>query len=372
MRIAINSLSLSKTKVGMGKYIAEIINNAPKSDPYNIYFIYVSEENKKYFNLSQENIRPVLVHKIWTRGLMRIIWEQLLLPFSLYWNKINIYHAPGFVLPIFKVNKKTKYIVTIADMTFFSHPEYHVYWKRKYFKYMIPISIKKADQVIAISENTKQDILQMIPVDKNKIVVTYLGYDAHFSRQNKLKKNPVLKKYIINFPYILFVGMLEPRKNIPSLIKAFAAIKEKKSHKLVIVGKKGWMYGEIFTLIQKLKIEEQVIFTGYLHDEDLPSLYSAATCFVYPSFYEGFGIPIIEAMACGCAVITSNNSSMKEIAGEAAILVDPYNVKEIQNAIELLIADKAIKRKKEKEGITQAKKFTWEKMILQTKEVYRG
>ena len=371
MKIAINTLSLSKIKVGMGKYIAELVNNAPKADPYNTYFIYLSEENRKYFNLSHPNIELVLVHNMWTQGFLRILWEQFFIPFSLYWNKINIYHAPGFVLPLFKVNKKIKYIVTIADMTFFSHPEHHIYWKQKYFKYMIPLSIKKADQVIAISENTKQDILQMVPVDKKKIVVTYLGYDTSFSRQDKEKIKSTLKKYEITFSYILFVGMLEPRKNIPSLIKAFAAIKEKKNHKQVIVGKRGWMYGEIFALIKNLKIEEQVVFTGYIPDEDLPSLYSGATCFVYPSFYEGFGIPIIEAMACGCPVITSNNSSMREIAGDAAILIDPYNLMDIQNAIELLIKDKEVRRRKEREGITQAKSFTWEKMILKTKMVYQ-
>lgn len=370
MKIAINTLSLAKTKVGMGKYIAELVNSIPVSDQGNFYFIYLSEENKKYFNLSQGNIQQILVRRIWTNGLLRIFWEQLILPFSLCWNKINTYHAPGFVLPLFRVNKNTKFVVTIADMTFFSHPEHHIYWKQKYFKCMIPMSIKQADHILAISENTKKDILEMIPVNKNKIVVTYLGYDAFFSKQNKTKISAVLQKWWINFPYILFVGMLEPRKNIPSLIKAFAAIKEKRDHKLVIVGKKGWLYGEIFALVQKLKIEEQVIFTGYVPDEDLPALYSAATCFVYPSFYEGFGIPIIEAMACGCPVITSNNSSMKEIAGDAAIVVDPYNVKEIQNAIELLITDKVIRRKMEKQGVMQAKKFSWEKMISKTKEVY--
>ncbi len=370
MKIAINTLSLAKTKVGMGKYITELVNSIPLSDKGNFYFIYFSEENKKYFNLSQRNIQPILVRRMWTRGILRIFWEQFILPFSLYWNKINTYHALGFVLPFLRLNKKTKCVVTIADMTFFSHPEHHMYWKQKYFKCMIPMSIKKADEVIAISENTKQDILKMIPIGKNKIVVTYLGHDAIFSKQDKTKINTVLLKYGINFPYLLFVGMLEPRKNIPSLIKAFAAVKEKKNNKLVIIGKKGWLYDEIFALVQKLKIDEKVVFTGYVPDEDLPALYSAATCFVYPSFYEGFGIPIIEAMACGCPVITSNNSSMKEIAGNAAILVDPYNITDIQNAIELLIADKAIRINKGKEGIIQAKKFSWEKMVLKTKEIY--
>lgn len=371
MNIAINTLPLYNTKVGMGKYIVELVNKIPQIDKNSTYFFYVSQENANFFQFQEKNIILKKVPVSLSSPFGKLVWEHIFLPFSLWKNKIVLYHAPGFVLPFFKLNKNIKFIITLADMTFFSHPQYHMFWKQKYFKYMIPRSIHKADKVIAISESTKKDILKHVSVDEKKIMVTHLGYDTLFSKQSINKIIPILKKYNINFPYILFVGMLEPRKNVPSLIKAFAAIKNKQNHMLVIVGKKGWQYDKIFDWVQKLKLEQQVVFTGYVPDEHLSALYSGATCFVYPSFYEGFGIPIIEAMACGCPVITSNNSSMEEIAGDAAILVDPYDVQTITRAIETYLYNNDERKKRAKQGIKYVKRFSWETMVKKTEQIYK-
>ncbi len=353
----------------MGRYIVELTHSLPAFDPQNTYYIYVSKKNKSYFTLSEKNIVVKTISSFWCFLFFKIIWEQFFLPFSLWKNNVQLYHGTGFTLPFFK-SKKMRYVVTIADMTFFSHPKYHTWWKVFYFQHMIPPTLKKADIVIAISENTKSDVMKMIKISPEKIKSIYLGVDEKFLPQQEKEYKEILKKYSIPKPYILFVGMLEPRKNLDGLLRAYAPLKERLNHHLIIVGKKGWKYEPIFETVKKLELQNHVHFLGYVPDEDVPALYSAATCFVYPSFYEGFGIPIIEAMACGCPVITSNNSSMKEIAGNAAILVDPYNITDIQNAIELLIADKAIRIKKRKEGIIQAKKFSWEKMVFKTKEVY--
>ncbi len=369
MNVAINTLSLYKTKAGMGRYIGELVNQLPVLDPQNIYSIYVSKKNKKYFTFVAKNIVVKTISTIWNVPFLKILWEQFFLPFSLWKNEINLYHSTGFTLPFFKP-KKTKYVVTLADMTFSSHPEYHLWWKVCYFRYMIPRALKKADKVITISENTKNDIIKMIKISPEKIKTIYLGVDQQFSPQKKAFCKKIIKKYGLKTPYILFVGMLEPRKNIIGLLHAYALLKDRKEHELVIVGKKGWKYENIFETVKKLSLQNLVHFLGYVPDEELPALYSAATCFVYPSFYEGFGIPVLEAMACGCPVITSNNSSMKEIAGNAAVLVDPENKETIKDAIELILSHKKEQQRRRKAGLLHVKKFRWDVMAKQTKELY--
>jgi glycosyltransferase involved in cell wall biosynthesis len=362
MRIAINTLALYKTKVGMGRYIVELVNRVPKQDTKNKYLIYVSEKNRKFFTCSEENITIKLVPKIFSSPIGKIIWEQLFLLSSLQKNKIDLYHGLGFVLPLWK-RSKTKFLVTIADMTFFSHPQHHTFLKQVYFRFMIPRTLKNADKIITISKNTKNDILSHLNINAKKIENIYLAADSIFRPQKKEVWKKIKEKYQIKNDYILFVGMLEPRKNIPGIIKA-------KDLTLVIVGKKGWLYEEIFALVKSLKIQDQVIFTGYVPDEDLPALYKGAKCFVYPSFYEGFGIPIIEAMACGCPVITSKNSSMEEIANAAAITIDPNQPEAIAEAIKTIINNDKEREKMKKLGILHAKKFTWDTMARETMQLY--
>lgn len=371
MRIAINTLSLYKTKVGMGKYIVELVNRVPKTDTQNEYIIYLSKENEAYFDLCASNIKIKKVPRIFTYPFVKIIWEQLFLPFSMIKNNIDLYHATGFVLPLWKPTG-IKFVVTIADMTFFTHKQYHTWFKKKYFSALIPASLKKADKIFAISENTKKDIIAMAKTNSEKIVTTYLGVDPIFMPKKKEEYLPVLAKYNLEQPYILYVGMLEPRKNIVGLIRAFSLLRKERKIKLVIIGKKGWMYDEIFSLVKSLHLEEKIIFTGYVPDDVLPAIYNAATCFVYPSFYEGFGFPVIEAMACGCPVITSNNSSLKEITGDAAILIDPENVNQIAEKIELILGSQEEREKRKKAGLKQAKKFKWDAFARKTREVYKN
>ena len=254
-------------------------------------------------------------------------------------------------------------------MTFFTHPQYHQWIKTMYFRLFIPSSLKKADMVLAISENTKKDIVTIAKLNEKKIATTYLGVDSYFVPNTGKESLAVLRKWGIMQPYILFVGMLEPRKNIVGLLKAFSLL-SKKSHILVIVGKKGWMYDDIFSYVKKLRLENHVLFTGYVPDEELPALYSSATCFVYPSFYEGFGIPVIEAMACGCPVITAENSSLKEIVGNAALLVDPNNISQIAESMEKILDNKKEREAKRKAGLQQAKKYKWSIFANKTKEAY--
>lgn len=361
MNIAVNTLGTSSLKAGTGRYAVNLVKELEIIDKKNNYFVFVNNLNKNYYN-SNKNFKLINVGWFGNQTLLRILWEQFVLPFKLKKLNINVLHSLGFVSPLVKT---TKQIVTIHDTTFFTHSQHHTLFKRIYFKFIIPLCARKADLISADSENTRQDIINLLKINADKVKTIHLGVEEIFKKQNN---NRILKKYSINKNYILFVGMIEPRKNIPNLIKAFSKLD--KDFQLVIVGKKGWHYDEIFQLIKKLKLENKIIFTGYVPDEELVSLYSSAKLFVYPSFYEGFGLPVLEAMACQCPVITSNISSMKEIAENAAILVNPNNVKEIEKAMEQILKNKDLQKELIKKGLKRAKEFTWKNTARKSLECY--
>lgn len=365
MKIAINTLGSSKIKVGIGNYVVNLVNELQKLDFENDYLILVGRENRGLFAKSK-NFKFVTVW-FWNQNkLLRIFWEQLILPFRLLIHRIDILHSPGFVSPILKT---TKQIITIHDMTFFTHPNYHLKSKVKYFQNMIPISAKNANWILTDSENTKKDVVEILGTDQTKIKTVYFGTNFKFLKGSS---KFIKQKYKLNCPFILFVGMIEPRKNIFNLIRAFSKISSKIKHKLVIVGKKGWMYDEIFELVEKLTLREKVIFTDYVSDKYLEYFYSAADLFIYPSYYEGFGIPVIEAMACGCPVITSNNSCLSEIAKNAAVLINnPDDTEEIAQKIKRVLFSSIVKQNLSKKGLTRAKDFSWQKTAAKTLEVYK-
>ena len=372
MKIAINTLSLNRTKAGMGNYIKNLVDGLSKIDKDNEYFVIVSENNKDFFRINKKNFKIINLGKKVTMDLPRLFWEQISLPRFLKKNKIDVLHSPSFVMPIIS---KAKNVLTVADMTFITHPQVHTLIKRVYFSLFMPYSIKKADRVISISESTKKDILHYVKVDEKKIKTIYLAADSSFIVQNKEKcRKKIKENYDVSSPFILFIGMIEPRKNLERLIIAFSELRKKGNipYRLVIVGRKGWKVRGMLSMIKSLEIEKEIIFTGYVPDEDLARFYNAAEFFVYPSLYEGFGIPIIEAMACGCPVITSNISSMPEVAGDAALLVDPGDVSQISSAMRRLIKDKKLREDMIKRGIKRSSEFSWKKCAKETLKIYRG
>jgi len=314
---------------------------------------------------------------------------QISVIFDLLFQRIDILLVPStYLLPA--LNFLTPLLIIIHDLTTFL-PETKKTHKKIVIlkeKITLKLAIRHAKKIIAISENTKQDLIKFFktPVDKI-IVVPLAARDIFCPIFNQEKIKIIRKKYNLPAEFILFVGTLEPRKNIVRLIEAYHKLIFNFSAKggsapggqfsifnlkLVIVGKKGWYWQEIFEKVKKLNMEDKVVFTGYLPDQDLPYLYNAALCFVYPSLYEGFGLPIIEAMACGCPVITSNISSLPEVAGEAAILVDPYNSQEIADALKKIIRDLGLREKLKRAGLVQAQKFSWQKTAQEILQVICG
>lgn len=371
MNIAINTLSLNRTKAGMGNYIWNLVNCLASIDRKNGYYIFVSDRNKHLFDIKRGNFKIIKVGRRFSEGPLRFLWEQFALPKCIKKLDIDILHSPGFVIPFFS---KAKNVLTIADLTFIKYPRVHTLIKQKYFGWLIPHSIKKSDRVISISESTKKDILELIDTNPEKIDVIHLAHGKEFNMKNKKNaKNALKTKYGIKPPFLLFVGMIEPRKNLGGVLMALANLKkEGMPHKIVIVGKKGWKYKGVFKTIRELKLGDNVVFTGYVPDADLPIFYNSAEVFMYPCLYEGFGIPILEAMACGCPVITSNISSMPEVAGNAAILVNPESVEEIKQAMKRVISDSKLRADMIRKGMINVKRFNWEKTARETLEVYNS
>jgi len=280
----------------------------------------------------------------------------------------DIYFNPHFFIA--PVSLKCKKIITFHDLSFEHYPEFFSWRKRAWQKFLMNTKqeAEQADKIIAVSESTKQDLINIYGIEKEKIEVIYSGVGEQF-------KNISLK-YGLPEKFILFFGTIEPRKNIIGLIKAFEILKQNRlipsELKLVIAGTKGWLYQDIFKTAQQSKHRKDIVFTGFIEEQDKPYLYNLAELFVFPSFFEGFGFPPLEAMACQIPTIVSGNSSLPEVVGPGALIIDPFNIDEIAWAMETVLIDRDLRKKLIKKGLVQAKKFSWEKCAQKTLKVLRG
>lgn len=301
------------------------------------------------------------------------LWTRIALPLALYSAKHrpDIFFSPTHYVPRF-CPSKVKRVVTIFDLSFLHFPDMFTKKDLWQLKNWTKFSVGSADHIVTISQFSKKDIMSQYGVKSEKITVAYPGIDGE---QFKVQS----AKLKVKETYIIYIGTVQPRKNLQRLIEAFArVVKDKKELKLLIAGKtsgegkQGWMYKEILDEPKELGIEDSVKFLGYVSEEEKQRLLQGALAFVAPSLWEGFGIPVVEAMVQGTPVIVSNVSSLPEVAGKAGLLVDPYSVDQIEQAIRVLVADKKLRDKYSKAGIEQAKKFTQEKMAKTVLKVFEG
>ena len=368
MKIAIDLTQIPGDKTGMGIYalslVREILYLNNTSNKFNIFFFAQDDDNDWQELINNSNNKQchliTIKSSIFRKLIFRFFFEQFLLPRKCKKLNIHAIYSFHYTMPYLT---RIKRLVTIPDMTFYLFPELHQKIKRLYFKTLIPLSLKKCSKTITISESTKTDLINRFPdMDPEKIAVIHLGVNIN-SPPVQAKEH--LEKYgLQEKKYFLFVGTLEPRKNIPGIIEAFHHVittndNIKKNYKLVIMGKKGWFYREIFETVKKYRLEESVIFTGYLGGEAKQALLAHAFLFVYPSFYEGFGLPVLEAMAFGVPVITGNVSSLPEVSGDAALLIDPYDWQEIAAAMLKLSSDQELVKELSKRSLKQARRFSW-------------
>ena len=285
---------------------------------------------------------------------------------SVFFIESDITHFFNYIVP---PKVKGKVITTIYDMSYKLYPETLDQKNLIRIVQDIHYSIERSDIIITISENTKKEILEEFKIPEEKVKIIYPSFDTIVSDQSFAE---ITDKFNIPSRYILYVGNLEPRKNIPALINSFAKLKKESGldYHLVIAGQKGWLYESIFNTVDDLNISKNVTFTGFISAEDKSALYKNAFLFVYPSLYEGFGIPILEAMSSGIPVVCSNTSSMPEVAGDAALLVDPHKPDDIVDAMYKMLTSEELRSSKIKLGYHQAGKFSWDKSTEKLIKIY--
>lgn len=306
------------------------------------------------------------------RPARRIAWEQTALPLLAGRERLALLHGTVNVNPQFA---PCPTVVTIHDLSFLRYPEAFPAMQRTYLQQQVRRSARAAQRVIAISAATKRDVVTLFGVPADRVEVVYNGVDAGFTPAPAADVEAFRQRHGLPARFLLHLGTLEPRKNLVRLVQAFARVKAQDPAqpplRLVLAGGKGWGYDAIFAEVKQLGLENDVLFPGYIPDEELPWWYRAAAVFVYPSLLEGFGLPVIEAMACAAPVVTSNVSSLPEVAGDAALLVDPLEVDALAAALLRILRDDALAQELRARSVQQAARFSWANTARDTAAVYR-
>ena len=303
-----------------------------------------------------------------TRVLYRT-WDALGVPnVDARLGGVDVYHATNYVLP---PTRRAKRVVTVHDLSFLAVPELCSPKIVGIFGKNIGRYCREADGILVYSESTKRDLQRFLDVPEEKIFKTALAADDTFAPLDKAEAQAgIREKYGIVDPYLLFVSTLEPRKNVVGLLEIFARVAKEFPHRLVVIGSVGWNAQPILDAIEQLGIGERVIRPGYVPHADLPLFYNAADAFVYPTHYEGFGLPLLEAMACGCPVVTSDNTSVPEVTGDAALLAAADDVDAHAEHVRRVLTDAALRAELIEKGLAQAKQFSWERCAADTAAVY--
>ncbi|MCG8605456.1 glycosyltransferase family 4 protein [bacterium] len=371
MKIGVDASCLPPFVAGAGRYICGLVSALSQVDSINEYFIFAKKRDLELFNSLGPNFTKVGLADFHRPA--RIAWQfyqpgKLVKEFQL-----DVWHAPHYILP--KNLDNIRSVVTFHDMTFFRFPEFYRRHKTWFFKKVISETIKRANAIVAVSETTKSDIECLFGQLSNRVVQVYSGTNGRFNPYIDQRAESEIKSRLkTGDRFVLFVGTLEKRKNVTTLIRAFSHL-FRKGHadlRLVVAGQPENAYREIRNTIADLGLSEHVILPGYVPEGDLPALYSAAAVFVYPSHYEGFGFPVLEAMASGTPTITSNNSGMREITALETVEIDPGDELQLAQKIERVLCDTEYRQEIIAHGLRRSKELTWEKTARNMLDVYQG
>ncbi len=363
MRITIDARMIENS--GIGRYIKNLLVRLPELEPSCTFTAIVNSNGL----LPHASGGPVV--KVLDRPIpIYTLSEQLFLPFETNRARPDLIHYPSFNMPL--INTRPV-VVTIHDLVYYLFEDAcpgrlaHLY-ARTFFR----IVTRAACRIIAISNHTKEDIVKHLGISPEKIDVTPMGVDDTYRPvEDEEFLKTVRERYSIKAPFVLYVGTHHPRKNLLRLVHAFSRVKAAEDMNLVITGKVEKRRSLLYNTVKELGLEERVVFTGYVPERDLPALYTMAELFVFPSLYEGFGIPPIEAMACATPVVSSNTTSLPEVVGDAAVTVDPLDVDAIAGAMERVLSSRDLKDELVEKGLRRAALFRWEDTARKTIEVYK-
>lgn len=359
MRIGLDYTSALRQRAGIGRYTRGIVGALADLDRDNQYILIVPSDigdAPPITGAGQMHFCRLPLAE-WP---LTIAWHRLRLPLyvDLFTGQLDLLHSPDFVLPPVR---RARTIVTVHDLSFIRYPECAARGLVDYLNTVAPRSLRRADMILADSAWTRQDIINLLgmPAEKIRVVPAGVGPEYHpISDQAALAA--VRERYHLPQRFILHVGTLEPRKNLTRLMEALHAMTgQEPETRLVLVGGKGWLYEDIFASVERLGLANRVVFPGYVTEADLPAVYNLATVFAYPSLYEGFGIPPLEAMACGVPVVSSNSSSLPEVTGDAALLVEPTDTDALAAAILRALTDESLRQALRERGFARARAFSW-------------
>jgi len=376
MRIAIDLRWISRDTGGIRRYVLNLATNLAIIDRLNAYFLIfdgkaVAEKVMQNHGLKNRDNFYAIIFKPGPFSPL----SQLLLPPLLRSRGIDVFHSPDFIMPFF--TGKTRVIITVHDLIPYICPRLCARSKKvrflRAYRFFTALAVKRSFRVITDSENSKRDIISVLGVKEEKIRMIYNGVEGRFSPLRERDRIESIKeKYSLSSRNILYVGRQDPSKNLEVLIRAFHRLKREGDIEgtLVIAGKKDARYPAPYRLADEMGLKDDIIYTGYVEEEELPVLYNACDLFVFPSLYEGFGLPPLEAMACGVPVIVSDRTSLPEVAGDAALMIDPSDVGRLAENMKKLLDDTDLRKTMVKRGIDRAARFSLDNMAKKTLAVY--
>ena len=379
MRVGIDFSLVPGERTGGGQYAYQLARALSRVDPlvsyvlYPVFYYIVHPEYQRLDVPDAANVRMAFrqlplkeLHSAWRPEAPAYFKEVLL-------GAVDVVHSNTFCVPRFQLRRK-RLVVTIYDLSFMTHPELHLPANVEHCLAGARLAVAHADAIIAISEYTRRDLIERLGARPERITVTPLAHDAGLARVTAPGQlAAVQRRYGLPDRFVLFLGALEPRKNLQRLLEAYATLPValRRDVNLVVAGMSGWLNDSVHRRVAELGLTESVRFVGYVDGEDLAALYSLATVFAYPSLYEGFGLPVLEAMACGTPVLTSNVSSLPEVAGEAALLVSPTDVGSLSTGLRALLESDSLRATMSARGTRHAARFSWDRCARQTLDVYR-
>jgi glycosyltransferase involved in cell wall biosynthesis len=366
IHIGVNAhlLSLADTyrSAGINWYIQNLLSHLPEVDPHIDYTVFLGE--RRYPGRAGLDLRFSRLPT--QRPLARILWEQAIQPWSAREAGLDLIHGTAFVGPQFST---CPFVITVHDLSFLSYPQNFPALNRTYLRMFTRMSVRRARRIIAVSESTKRDLMRYYGVSGDRVDVVHNGVDPMFRPMPAADVAAFRRQRHLPERFILFVGTLEPRKNVTRLVEAYARLPRPRPP-LMLLGGKGWLYDEIFARLESLDLQGEVKFVGYVPVEELALWYNAAGLFVYPSLYEGFGLPPLEAMACGTPVVASSASSLPEVVGNAGLLVDPTSSEALAEGMRRVLADQGLRETMRSAGLARAKDFSWQTAAAYTVTSY--